>query len=625
MKLNCKIFRALVLLPALLAAGLTAQATVKTVTYTITDIDDVSYPSMVEVTFTRGGDTPFDAEAENTFTAYISKSALYANGTSGNFSVELADGFNLHAYWSAGSNVQYTNKSFYPFNTSSYISYNVSCNSDYYVTHLTMKSAEGNPVFTTSPSKEVDFEYENIYGFNQTYKSSSWFGKLIVTYSDVPTKLALSLNEFDGRYWGSFYSSAGYRLPEGAAAYTMDEYYHLYRVGTDGRTIPATTAVAILSDKKDITLNYTTESATLHGNNILKGSVSPVALTHGMLGDDLPYVVGVVNSSLGLYRFNGSELPAGKAFCVNGTEIYLNTLSSNYTAKDGQTLIGTLTSNVKISIADGATVTLQDVSISAGSGAGITCNGNATLILSGTNEVKSNAKGYPGIQPGGSGTTLTIQGTGSLNATGKAGGAGIGSSGKTGACGDIVIKSGTVIAKGGGDKGTGLTGSGRGVGPGIGCVGGNCGNITISGGDVTATGGYFIATGPQSTDVLNSAPGIGSCGVASCGDIYISGGSVTARGTYQCTAIGSGYGYSSLGTIQTSNCGAITITDKVIRVTATPDLMALDCIGRSSMTTSSCSKVTIGGVVYWDGTNYQNDGKNYLSSLKETLIYEPGH
>lgn len=573
------------LLLAFLAAGVAAQAMVKTVTYTITDWEIVN--NSVNVTFTRSGDV-FDPDAGSTFTTFFSKSSLNSYGDkAGNFTVELADGFTLHAYWSAGSKVQITNNSFFSNNTGSYISYNVSCGSEYYVTHVTLNSAEGAPVYTTFPSKKVDFEYENVSGFNQTYKSSSWVGQLIVTYSDVPLKLDLSLNEVDGRYWGTFYSSAGYLLPEGAAAFSMDQYNYLHRIGTDGRTIPATTAVVILSDQKDITLNYTTESATLHGINILKGSVSPVALKNGRLGNAIPYVVGVVNSALGLYPFTGSELPAGKAFYANGTEIYLSTLtSSSFTATDGQTLIGTLTSSVKIYIADGATVTLQDVSISAGSSAGITCNGNATLILSGTNMVKSIKHGYPGIRPGGSGTTLTIRGAGSLTVTGKAGGAGIGSGYQTGDCGNIVIESGIIVAKGGGDTSPILSGKGSGAGAGIGgCESGgkgkSCGNITISGGDVTAIGGSLQNT---QTGKFEAATGIGSVGDASC--------------------------------------GTITITKGVSRVSALKIFNVLDCIGRSQ-TNSSCGTITIGSVEYWDGSSYKNNGGTYLSGTDGSFLYQP--
>ena len=89
------------------------------------------------------------------------------------------------------------------------------------------------------------------------------------------------------------------------------------------------------------------------------------------------------------------------------------------------TITGTLGVNKKISIADGATVTLDNVSINYPSGpnyesgfAGITCLGDATIILKDgtTNNVAAMDYRYPGIQVGPTDKTLTIQGTGTLNA-----------------------------------------------------------------------------------------------------------------------------------------------------------------------------------------------------------------
>ena len=108
----------------------------------------------------------------------------------------------------------------------------------------------------------------------------------------------------------------------------------------------------------------------------------------------------------------------------------LSTLTGAYVAQDGETLTGTLVRNVKISIADGATVTLDGVTINGDSNwaydwAGITCVGGATIILNGTNTVKGFEDSNPGIHVP-SGKTLTIQGNGSLNASSNGYGAGIG-------------------------------------------------------------------------------------------------------------------------------------------------------------------------------------------------------
>ena len=146
------------------------------------------------------------------------------------------------------------------------------------------------------------------------------------------------------------------------------------------------------------------------------------------------------------------------------------------TANNGVTITGTLAANVKVSIADGATVTLDGANInnSSKSGsvscAGITCKGNATINLYGgsINNINSNSDGYPGIQAGPSGNTLTIQGTGSLSAQGGSNAPGIGGGNEI-TCGNISLLGGTISACGGDNA------------PGLGCgQSGSCGNINIS-------------------------------------------------------------------------------------------------------------------------------------------------
>ena len=68
-------------------------------------------------------------------------------------------------------------------------------------------------------------------------------------------------------------------------------------------------------------------------------------------------------------------------------------LPDSTTILDGTTLTGTLSYNYKICIEEGATVTLSNVTISRPSSssckwAGLTCLGDATLILEGDNLVK---------------------------------------------------------------------------------------------------------------------------------------------------------------------------------------------------------------------------------------------
>jgi hypothetical protein len=263
----------------------------------------------------------------------------------------------------------------------------------------------------------------------------------------------------------------------------------------------------------------------------------------------------------------GYELAAGKYYATTLTmaksPIDLSTLIADYEAKDGETLTGTLGSNVKISIADGATVTLKDVNINgsgtwtSGDYAGITCAGDATITLEGTNTVKGFAGDYPGIFVS-SGKTLVINGTGELNASSNgssdpdAGGAGIGG-GNIMNCGNIEIQSGTVTATG--------NQYGAGIGGGQNA---NCGNITISGGTVTATGGYRaagIGGGRRGASGTSKEYDSGSCG-----NITISGGTITATGGEDAAGIGGGRGNNPN---MNSSCGTITITSGVTSVTAT--------------------------------------------------------
>ena len=274
-----------------------------------------------------------------------------------------------------------------------------------------------------------------------------------------------------------------------------------------------------------------------------------------------------------------TPLTAGKIYNINRAAppaTDLSTINENYTASDGETLTGTLEANVKISIADGATVALNNVTINGTNNsdymwAGITCEGNATIILSGTNTVKGFYAFYPGIQAA-AGKTLTIKGIGSLTASSNGTGAGIGG-GFGVACGNIEIQGGTITATGG-QYAAGIGGD----------FDATCGNITISGGTVTATGGE------QAAGIGGGRRGVSDA--SSCGNILISGGTVTATGGENAAGIGGGRGNSNT---ELSSCGTITITTGVTKVTATKGSNADNSIGAGQYGT--CGTVTIGGNV----------------------------
>ena len=170
----------------------------------------------------------------------------------------------------------------------------------------------------------------------------------------------------------------------------------------------------------------------------------------------------------------------------------------------------------------GAKVTLSNVNIDA-PGAAVSVSGNVELIISGTNTLQS-GWGHAGVEKADDNGTLTIDGTGTLEAYGGQGGAGIGSGSQKG-CSNIVIESGTITAHGG-EWGAGI-GSGN-VGNRPGMLGGS--NITINDGDVTAYGG-------------SEAAGIGGGLKGNGKDITINGGTVHAEsggGNGPVAAIGGG-------------------------------------------------------------------------------------
>ena len=314
----------------------------------------------------------------------------------------------------------------------------------------------------------------------------------------------------------------------------------------------------------------------------------------------------------------------------------------------GTTLKGTLdvsTIPYKIVIPAGATVTLAGVTIlgtsvndDAHKHAGITCEGDATIILKDNSEntVKGFYQNYPGIYVPEE-STLIIQGgsdgNGKLTASSNGYAAGIGTGWAPLSCGNIEIQGGDITATGG------WSSAGIGGGPSA-----DCGTITISGGTVTATGGQGgagIGSGSQTAATCGAitisggtvtanggqnGAGIGSGNGVSCGDITISGGTVEATGDGYGAGIGSGLNATS---------GNITITDGVTSVTATKGTYSTHSIGEGGYSEgrqSTCGTVTIGctldsdgkpvgGTVYWQDDAAVGNGATYLAT--NPLEYEP--
>jgi len=276
------------------------------------------------------------------------------------------------------------------------------------------------------------------------------------------------------------------------------------------------------------------------------------------------------------YEKTGAGLSAGRYYEITvkmSRKVNLTNVTANTILQDGDVVTGTLGGNYQISIADGATVTLNGANINNNNSksksvscAGITCVGDATINLYGGSIIHCSSNNYPGIQVGPSGKTLTIQGTGSLNAQGGSNAAGIGGgSGIT--CGNISLMGGAITACGG-EGGAGIGGG----------AGGTCGNIEIEGGNITATGGNGaagIGSGSGSNAVtacgnihlyggiINACGGVGAAGIGSgssgiCSSIEIEGGTITAEG---------GEGAAGIGSGSNGSCGNIEIEGGSINAT----------------------------------------------------------
>ena len=292
----------------------------------------------------------------------------------------------------------------------------------------------------------------------------------------------------------------------------------------------STAPICITGMNNQVTVNFADPTGTTNGFTYGKEDDGILKMVGGnaaerwliVLPQDALEETGEAFSEDYAYFGTRPELPAiGASQCFSGgiameisTEGWNGNLSNltassseRYaTATNGMTISGTLTADVKVSIADGASVTLNGANInnSSKSGsvscAGITCKGNATINLYGgsINNINSSSDGYPGIQAGPSGNTLTIQGTGSLSAQGGSNAPGIG----------------------GGNEIT-------------------CGNISLLGGQISACGG-------------DNAPGIGSGQIGSCGNINIS------RNVEKITITGGSGASVSIGT---NGGGTLTVDD----------------------------------------------------------------
>jgi hypothetical protein len=215
------------------------------------------------------------------------------------------------------------------------------------------------------------------------------------------------------------------------------------------------------------------------------------------------------------------------AFLLNsGAKVYLSLTGDNELKTDHEYSAGlAVPAGTTLSIEGSGSLMAQSGKEGAGIGGnsgGEDC-GTVTIHDGTVIAVGNNGAGIGGGEGGGNGGTIKIYG-GTVAAVSTGSGAGIGGGKSVGNGGDITIFGGTVYAKGGGKSD--VTGAGIGGG-----FGGNGGNITISGGTVYARGGGYAGAG------------IGGGESGKGGIITISGGTVTAMSKNFGAGIGGGGGY----------------------------------------------------------------------------------
>ena len=320
-----------------------------------------------------------------------------------------------------------------------------------------------------------------------------------------------------------------------------------------------------LKDKADGTTLLTPTTLTVNNGTSDIATVIPVnpAATYTTNGDGVLYVAIppvsgdlTITASDGTFNYKytktGASFTAGQYYNITVKMIKytvdLSALSGGYEAQDGDILTGTLGSDYALTIADGATVTLNGVTHNAGQYInGIECLGSAKIILApgSVNDLTyGDGSAYFGICCN-TGYTLTIEGPGTLNASGARKYSGIGG------WGSIVIEGGIISATGGPNGGAGI-GSGADDSNGY-------NSVTINGGNITAIGG-------------DGGAGIGTGNNAAGGAITITGGTINATGGSYAAGIGGGFFDLSVE--------IITITDGVTSLKATRGSSQAKCIGK---------------------------------------------
>lgn len=139
---------------------------------------------------------------------------------------------------------------------------------------------------------------------------------------------SLTANAANDKRWTTFYTdNVGYTFDDGEEACAYTATYNggagtltLHKLGTDGRNIPANTAVIVVASEGNAKVNMTVDNTldAYDGENDLHGVDidTPTSTILTNLGDGTFYVLGNKNAHFGFHQYEGSTMAGHKAFLL---------------------------------------------------------------------------------------------------------------------------------------------------------------------------------------------------------------------------------------------------------------------------------------------------------------------
>ncbi|MBR1394263.1 MAG: BspA family leucine-rich repeat surface protein [Prevotella sp.] len=139
---------------------------------------------------------------------------------------------------------------------------------------------------------------------------------------------SLTANAANDKRWTTFYTdNVGYTFDDGEEACAYTATYNggagtltLHKLGTDGRNIPANTAVIVVASEGNAKVNMTVDNTldAYDGENDLHGVDidTPTSTILTNLGNGTFYVLGNKNAHFGFHQYEGSTMAGHKAFLL---------------------------------------------------------------------------------------------------------------------------------------------------------------------------------------------------------------------------------------------------------------------------------------------------------------------